>query len=226
MISLLRSVHLLTHLQPKIETIYEDLVEAGEHLGHDASPAHQQSGSGEPEPAPAAADQLPGGLSLSRVTTCLSASRGRQGRRPALRARAAERCRDCPSLQCRSPSQRKRATEAPALDLLGQGFKPRGDVDCWADDGEIQPPTRADIAVHDVADMDADAVAQRITSQTLMLLIQLRHRLLRLHGSPSADRAGRRLAQREDSKQSVAHEFQDFASMPARSDRTWHRNSR
>src|ERR1700753_1291419 len=47
--------------------------------------------------------------------------------------------------------------------LLGEAFEPGGHVDRGSDDGEIQPGAGPDIAVHDVSNMDADAVIHRRT---------------------------------------------------------------
>src|SRR5262245_2103916 len=44
--------------------------------------------------------------------------------------------------------------------LLGQGFETRSHVDGGTNDGEIEPGARAYIAVHDVADMNADTIVQ------------------------------------------------------------------
>lgn len=46
--------------------------------------------------------------------------------------------------------------------FLRQRFKPRGDIDGRADDGEIEAGFGADIAIHDIPDMHADAITQRI----------------------------------------------------------------
>lgn len=48
--------------------------------------------------------------------------------------------------------------------LFGQGFETRSHVDRRTDDGEVEPGARPDIAVHDVSDVDADAVIQRRTT--------------------------------------------------------------
>jgi hypothetical protein len=47
--------------------------------------------------------------------------------------------------------------------LLGEGFETLSQVDRRTDDGEVEPGARPDIAVHDVSDVDADAVIQRRT---------------------------------------------------------------
>ena len=64
----------------------------------------------------------------------------------------------------RSANARDSSTGLP--NLLGQGFQPRGHVDRGADHGEVEPGARADIAVHDVADMDSDAEVQRLAARS------------------------------------------------------------
>src|SRR5271168_3340833 len=56
-------------------------------------------------------------------------------------------------------------------ELFGQGFEPRSHVDGRTDDGEVEPGARPDIAVHDVADMNADAVIQRRTTAFFAILL-------------------------------------------------------
>ena len=45
-----------------------------------------------------------------------------------------------------------------AAEIAAQPLDPRREVDGRADDGEVEPVLAADIAVHDVADMQRDAV--------------------------------------------------------------------
>src|SRR5437016_13770592 len=67
--------------------------------------------------------------------------------------------------------------------LFGEGFETRSHVDRRTDDGEVEPGARADIAVHDVSDVDADAVIQRRTAGFAVLFVQGNHGLTRLsHG--------------------------------------------
>ena len=40
--------------------------------------------------------------------------------------------------------------------LFGEGFETRSHVDCWTDNGEVEPGARPDVAVHDISDVDAD----------------------------------------------------------------------
>ena len=67
--------------------------------------------------------------------------------------------------------------------LFGEGFETRGHVDRRTDDGEVEPAARPDIAVHDVSDVDADAVIQRRTTGFAVLFVQGNHGLTRFgHG--------------------------------------------
>src|ERR1700680_22580 len=49
----------------------------------------------------------------------------------------------------------------PSPQLFGEGFETRSHVDRRTDDREVEPGARPDIAIHDVSDVDADAVIQR-----------------------------------------------------------------
>src|SRR5258705_13379352 len=55
--------------------------------------------------------------------------------------------------------------------LLGKSFKPRRHVDRRTYDGEVEPGARPDIAVHDVSDVDADAIVQRLTTGFAVLFV-------------------------------------------------------
>src|ERR1700737_1062097 len=67
--------------------------------------------------------------------------------------------------------------------LFGEGLETRSHVDRRTDDGEVEPGARPDIAVHDVPDVDADAVIQRRTAGFAVLFVQGNHRLTGLsHG--------------------------------------------
>src|SRR5258707_2481688 len=67
--------------------------------------------------------------------------------------------------------------EYGSAQMFGEGFKTRSHVDRRTDDREVEPGLRADIAVHDVSDMDADAVSQRRTAGFAVLLVQGSHGL-------------------------------------------------
>src|SRR6185437_14589344 len=97
--------------------------------------------------------------------------------------------------------------------LLGEGFETRSHVDRGTDDGEVEPSAGPDIAVHDVADMEADAEIQRRTSGAAVLFVQGGHSLTRLGHSMQQIGAGRGLAERKDGKQTIAHELQYFAAV-------------
>src|ERR1700736_5333078 len=55
--------------------------------------------------------------------------------------------------------------------LFGEGFETRSHVDRGTDDGEVEPGARPDIAVHDVSDVDADAVVQWRTPGFAVLFV-------------------------------------------------------
>src|SRR6202022_5083939 len=61
--------------------------------------------------------------------------------------------------------------------LFGEGFETRSHVDRRTDDGEVEPGARPDIAVHDVTDMDADAVIQRRAAGRTVPFVQGDHGL-------------------------------------------------
>src|SRR5258706_16230846 len=61
--------------------------------------------------------------------------------------------------------------------LFGEGFETRSHIDRRTDDGEVEPGARPDIAVHDVSDVDADAVIQRRTTVFAVLFVQGNHGL-------------------------------------------------
>jgi hypothetical protein len=56
--------------------------------------------------------------------------------------------------------------------LLGEGFETRSHVDRRTDDGEVEPGARPDIALHDVSDVNADAVIQRGTTGFAVLFVR------------------------------------------------------
>src|SRR5215831_13029406 len=60
----------------------------------------------------------------------------------------------------------------PSPQLFGEGFETRSHVDRRTDDGEVEPGARADIAVHDVSDVDADAVIHWLTTDVAVLLVE------------------------------------------------------
>src|ERR1700676_2167582 len=97
--------------------------------------------------------------------------------------------------------------------LFGEGFETRSHVDGRTDDGEVEPGTRPDIAVHDVSDVDATAVIQRPTTGFAVLFVQGNHGLTGFRHGMQQISAGRRLAQRKNGEQTVADEFQDFPAM-------------
>src|SRR3954471_14059948 len=105
--------------------------------------------------------------------------------------------------------------------LFGEVFETRSHVDRRADDREVEPGVRPDIAVHDVSDVDADAVMQRGTTGFAFLFVQDDHGLTGLSHSKQQIYAGRRLAERKNGEQTVANEFQYFA--PMSHDRLRHR---
>src|SRR5262249_36120317 len=61
--------------------------------------------------------------------------------------------------------------------LFGKGFGTGSRVTCGTDDGEVERGARADIAVHDVSDVDADTVIQRRTPGFAVLFVQGNHGL-------------------------------------------------
>src|ERR1700754_407119 len=79
--------------------------------------------------------------------------------------------------------------------LFGEGFETRSHVDRRTDDGEIQPAARPDIAVHDVSDVDTDAVIQRRTTGFAVLFVQGNHGLTRFGDGMQQISAGRWLAE-------------------------------
>src|SRR5438552_13501576 len=94
--------------------------------------------------------------------------------------------------------------------LFGEGFETRSHVDRRTDDGEIEPGARADVAVHDVADVDADAVIERRTPGLAVLFVQRNHGLTGFGYGMQQIGAGRRLAERKNREHAVAGEFLDF----------------
>ena len=72
---------------------------------------------------------------------------------------------------------------------------------------------RPDIAVHDVSDMDPDAVIQRRTTGFAVLFVQGNHGLTGFGHGMQQICAGLRLAQRKNGEQTVADEFQYFPAM-------------
>ena len=83
--------------------------------------------------------------------------------------------------------------------LLGEGFETRSHVDRRTDDGEVEPGARPDIAVHDVSDVDADAVIQRRTTGFAVLFVQANHGLTGLSHGQQQICVGRPLAERGQS---------------------------
>src|SRR5438128_3265076 len=98
--------------------------------------------------------------------------------------------------------------------LFGEGFETRSHVDRRTDDGEVEPGARADIAVHDVSDVDADAVIQRRTTGFAVLFVQGNHGVTGFGHGMQQICAGRGLAERKNGEQAVADEFQYFPAMP------------
>src|ERR1700676_213183 len=97
--------------------------------------------------------------------------------------------------------------------LFGEGFETRRHVDRRSDDGEVEPGARPDIAVHDVSDVDADAVIQRRTTGFAVLFVQGNHGLTGFGHGMQQICAGLRLAERKNGEQTVADEFQYFPAM-------------
>src|SRR5205823_12788010 len=79
--------------------------------------------------------------------------------------------------------------------LFGEGFETRSHVDRRTDDGEVEPGARPDIAVHDVSDVDTDAVVQRRTAGFAVPFVQGNHGLTGFGHSVQQICAGRRLAE-------------------------------
>src|SRR4029077_1105121 len=97
--------------------------------------------------------------------------------------------------------------------LFGEGFETRSHVDRRTDDGEVEPGARPDIAVHDVSDVDADAVIQRRTTGFAVLFVQGNHGLTGFGHGMQQICTGRRLAERKNGEQTVADEFQYLPAM-------------
>jgi hypothetical protein len=68
-------------------------------------------------------------------------------------------------------------------------------------------------AVHDVSDVDTDAVIQRRTTGFAVLFVQGNHGLAGFGDGMQQICAGRRLAERKNREQTVADEFQYFPAM-------------
>src|SRR5206468_11019869 len=96
---------------------------------------------------------------------------------------------------------------------FGEGVWTRSQVDRGTDDGEVEPAARSDIAVHDVSDVNADAVVKRRTTGFAVLFVQGNHGLAGLGHSMQQICAGLRLAERKNGEQAVADEFQYFPAM-------------
>jgi hypothetical protein len=92
--------------------------------------------------------------------------------------------------------------------LFGEGFETRRHVDRRTDDREVESGARPDIAVHDVPDVDANAVIQRCTAGFAILFIQGNHGLTGFGHCMQQICAGRRLAERKNREQPVADELQ------------------
>src|SRR6202040_121545 len=97
--------------------------------------------------------------------------------------------------------------------LFGEGLETRSHVDRRTDDGEVEPGARPDIAVHDVSDVDADAVIQRRTTGFAVLFVQGNHGLTGFGHGMQQICAGRRLAERKNGEQTVADKFQYFPAV-------------
>src|SRR5260370_826701 len=96
---------------------------------------------------------------------------------------------------------------------FGEGFETRSHVDRRTDHGEVEPGARPDIAVHDVSDVDADAVIQRRTAGLAVLFVQGNHGLTGFGHGMQQIGAGRGLAERKNGEQTVADKFQYFPAM-------------
>src|SRR6516162_6191814 len=97
--------------------------------------------------------------------------------------------------------------------LFGQGFEARSHVTRGTDDGEVEPGTRPYIAIHHVSDMDADTVIQGRTPGFAVLFVQGYHGLTGFGHGTQQICAGRRLAERKNGEQTVAHKFQYLPAM-------------
>jgi tetratricopeptide (TPR) repeat protein len=97
--------------------------------------------------------------------------------------------------------------------LFGEGFETRSHIDRRTDDGEVEPGARPDIAVHDVPDVDADAVIQRRATGFAVLFVQGNYGLTGFGHGMQQIGAGVRLAERKNGEQAVADEFQYFSAM-------------
>src|SRR6185436_5768195 len=87
-------------------------------------------------------------------------------------------------------------------------------VDRRTDDGEVEPAARPDIAVHDISDVDTDAVVQRRTTGFAVLFVQGSHGLPALRHGMQQICAGLWPAERKNGEQTIADEFQYFPAMP------------
>src|SRR3984893_8241834 len=97
--------------------------------------------------------------------------------------------------------------------LFGEGFETRSHVDCGTDNREVESGARPDIAVHDISDVDADAVIQRCKTGFAVLFVQGNHGLTGFGHGMQQICAGRRLAEGKNGEQTVADEFQYFPAM-------------
>src|SRR5256884_9670759 len=97
--------------------------------------------------------------------------------------------------------------------LFGEGFETRSHVDRGTDDREVEPGARPDIAVHDVSDVDADAVIQRRTTGFAVPFVQRNHGLTGFRDGMQQICASRRLAEWKNSEQAIADEFQYLPAM-------------
>src|SRR5215471_17934601 len=90
--------------------------------------------------------------------------------------------------------------------LFGESFETRSQVDRRTDDGEVEPGARPDIAIHDVSDMDPDAVIQRRPTGFAVPFVQGSHGPTGFGHSMQQICAGRWLAERKNGEQAVADE--------------------
>jgi hypothetical protein len=98
-------------------------------------------------------------------------------------------------------SRRTRGQQHRSAQLFGQGFETRSHVDRRTDDREVEPGARPDIAVHDVSDVDADAVIQRRTTAFAVLFVQGNRGPTGFGHSMKQISAGRRLTERKNGVQ-------------------------